>query len=98
MEGNTTKKRKTQTEHETASLFYFEKVSPDANDFKCKVCPNVLRTMKPGSGYSNLFSHVSEHHKNYKTETALSGSTTSKGTLFLKIINLFIRALCSMLI
>lgn len=72
----TKKRKKTVTENEAASLFYFVKVSSDDScyDFRCKICPNVVRTMKPGSGFSNLFSHVTGHHPNYQKEMAASGS------------------------
>ncbi len=86
---STKKRKKTVTENEAASLFYFEKVLPDDSccDFKCKICPNVVRTMKPGSGFSNLFSHVNGNHPNYQKEMAAYGSPSVN-----QILNFFLPA------
>ena len=66
------KRKREKTEHELASLFYFAKVLGTENEYKCKVCPNVIRTLKAGKGYTNLWTHVSDHHKDYKNEMAIS--------------------------
>ena len=40
------KRKREKTEHELASLYYFAKVSGSGNEYKCRLCPNVIRTMK----------------------------------------------------
>lgn len=85
------KRKKSISEHERISLFYFQLLPNSDRNYKCKLCPNIERTQKPGSGYSNLYSHVQSHHPNYRTETKPndSGQTTLNFMLPSKFKNIY---------
>ncbi len=85
---NKKKRKRTPTENELVSLFYFEQID-ETQEYKCKKCPNVVRTKKPGSGFTNLFTHVTDHHKNYKIEMSSPQNTLEHFLLPAKEQNIY---------